>query len=59
MDHTNLYDLHQNHSKHPTPYHLVKRGSQTTYNRMHGCHDSCTLCKGKHPVPMSGHFIAS
>jgi hypothetical protein len=24
MDHTNPYDLHQNHSNHLTPYHLVK-----------------------------------
>jgi hypothetical protein len=46
MDHTNPYDQHQNHSTHPTTYHLVKRGSQTTYNRKHGCHDSYTLYKG-------------
>jgi hypothetical protein len=46
MDHINPYDLHQNHSTHPTTYRLVKRGSQTACNRKNGCHDSCTLCKG-------------
>jgi hypothetical protein len=51
MDHTNPHDLHQNHSNHPTPYHLVKRGSQTACNRKHSCHDSYTLCKGSALYP--------
>jgi hypothetical protein len=59
MNHTNPYDLHQNHSNHPTPYHLVKRGSHTACNHKHDYHDSCTLCKGKHPVSTSSDFIAS
>jgi hypothetical protein len=46
MDHTNPYDLHQNHFNHLTPYHIAKRGSQTTCNRKHDCHDSCILYKG-------------
>jgi hypothetical protein len=59
MDHTNPYDLHQNHSNYPTPYHLVKRGFQTACNRKHDCHNSYTLCKGKRPVPISSDFITS
>jgi hypothetical protein len=46
MDHTNPHDLHQNYFNHLTPYHLVKRGSQTAYNRKLGYNDSCTLYKG-------------
>jgi hypothetical protein len=41
------------------PYHLVKRGSQTACNRKHDHHDSCTLYRGKHPVPTSSDFIAA
>jgi hypothetical protein len=59
MDHTNPYDLDQNHSTQPTPYHLVKRRSHTACNRKHGYHDSCTLCKGQCPIPMSSDFTAS
>jgi hypothetical protein len=51
MDHAIAYDLHQNHSTHPTTYHLVKRGSQTARNRKHDCHDRCTLCKGSALYP--------
>jgi hypothetical protein len=51
MDHTNPYDLYQNHSNHPTPYQLVKRGSQTTCNHEHGCHYSRTLYKGSALYP--------
>jgi hypothetical protein len=51
MAHTNLDDLYQNHSSHPIPYHLVKRGSQTACNRKHSYHDSCTLCKGSTLYP--------
>jgi hypothetical protein len=51
MDHTNPYDLHQNHSNHSIPYHLVKRGSQTTCNRKHNYHDNFTLCKGSAMYP--------
>jgi hypothetical protein len=46
IDHMTPHRLDQNYSNHPTPYHLVKRGSQNTCNRKHGCHDSCTLYKG-------------
>jgi hypothetical protein len=59
IDHMTPHRLDQNHSNHPTPYHLVRRGSQTTCNCKHDYHDSCTLCKGKRPVPMSSDFIAS
>jgi hypothetical protein len=45
IDHTTPHRLDQNYSNHLTSYHLVKRGSQITYNRKHGCHDSCTLYK--------------
>jgi hypothetical protein len=46
MDHNNPHDLHQNHSNHPTPPHLVKRGSQIACNHKKCYHDSCTLYKG-------------
>jgi hypothetical protein len=59
IDHTTPHRLDQNHSNHPTPYHLVKRGSQTACNHKHGCHDSCILFKGKRSVPTSNDFIAS
>jgi hypothetical protein len=31
---------------HSQPNHLIERESHTTYNRMFGYHDSCTLYKG-------------
>jgi hypothetical protein len=33
------------------PNQLIKRGSQTTYNRKLDYHDSYTLCKGSAPYP--------
>jgi hypothetical protein len=41
----------------PSNTHLIKRGSQSTCNRKLGYHDSCTLCKGKYPVPTHSDFI--
>jgi hypothetical protein len=41
----------------PSNTDLIERGSHTACNRKLDYHDSCTLCRGKYPVPTSSDFI--
>jgi hypothetical protein len=50
IDHTTPHKLNQNNTI-PIPNQLILRGSKTTCNSKHDCHDSCTICKGSALYP--------